>query len=151
MIATKVRLGSLSRSSTNSNPKKKKSRLVSCFRSVINNKDNNYCDFVQKDDVVAVAVAVEDVAVEAVAVAVAVFALSLLFVQLGLLRLECAPSDVPCRVALLYSPFFSPSILHHSLNRLNSGRSRRVPQERGIAQHVLVPRSLKDADASTPQ
>ena len=63
MIATKVRLGSLSRSSTNSNPKKKKSRLVSCFRSVINNKDNNYCDFVQKDDVVAVAVAVEDVVV----------------------------------------------------------------------------------------
>ena len=105
-------------------------------------------------EVVAVAVAdiaVADVAVEAVAVAVAVFALSLLFVQLGLLRLECAPSDVPCRVALLYSPFFSPSILHHSLNRLNSGRSRRVPQERGIAQHVLVPRSLKDADASTPQ
>jgi alkylated DNA repair dioxygenase AlkB len=63
MIATKVRLGSLSRSSTNSNPKKKKSRLVSCFRSVINNKDNNYCNFVQKDDVVAVAVAVEDVVV----------------------------------------------------------------------------------------
>ena len=101
---------------------------------------------------VAVACAVvEVVAVETVAVAIAVFALSLLFVQLGLLRLECAPSDVPCRVALLYSPFFSPSILHHSLNRLNSGRSRRVPQERGIAQHVLVPRSLKDAGAATPQ
>ena len=96
-----------------------------------------------------VAVAVEAVAVETVAVAV--FALSLLFVQLGLLRLECAPSDVPCRVAFLYSPFFSPSILHHSINRLNSGRSRRVPQERGIAQHVLVPRSLKDAGAATPQ